>query len=64
MGLLPKFSCKALILRQWQLEGFAASDSREEPGQLVWWSAVGLNGRQAVAEGHSRKLTQLAAASS
>lgn len=33
MGLLPNFNCKALILGQCQLEGFAALDSREKAGR-------------------------------
>ena len=63
MELLPNFSCKALILRQCQLEGFVALDNRGEAGQPAWWSAVGLNGGQAITEGHPRKLTPLATAS-
>jgi len=63
MGFVLNFNCKALVLRQWQLEGFAALDGKGKAGQPAWWGAVGLSGRQATAEGHPRKLTQLAAAS-
>lgn len=62
-GLLPKFNCKALIPKQWQMETFAAFSSRGERGQPALWSAAGLNGRQTIAEHHQRKLTNLAAAS-